>query len=60
MNRYDDARATEQPAETVLGFPESGYEAGATLAGWDIARLASPEGVTVPRVSASSALPDGT
>ncbi len=56
--RYDDARATEQPAETVLGFLESGYEAGATLAGWDIARLASPKGVSVPPISASSAVPD--
>jgi len=50
--RYDDARATDQPTETVLGFFESGYEAGATLAGWDVRRLASPNGITVsPRLS---------
>lgn len=50
--RYDDARATDQPTETVLGFFESAYEAGATLAGWDIRRLASPNGMTVsPRIS---------
>ena len=44
--RYEDARATGQPAETALRFFESAYEAGATLAGWDISGLASPNGIT--------------
>jgi uncharacterized protein DUF5996 len=49
--RYGDARATVQPAEIALQFFESAYEAGATLAGWDIPRLASPNGITVPRIN---------
>lgn len=44
--RYDAARATDQPTETVLGFLESAYEAGATRAGWDIQRLATSHGQT--------------
>jgi hypothetical protein len=52
--RYDDARATDRPAETALQFFESAYGAGATLAGWDIFRLASPNGITgTPRVDKS-------
>jgi hypothetical protein len=56
--RYDDARATDQPTETVLGFLESAYEAGATLAGWDIRRLATFHGRTsAPRVGGSRRSP---
>ena len=52
--RYDDARATGRPAATALRFFESAYGAGATLAGWDIRRLASPNGMTgTPRVDNS-------
>jgi hypothetical protein len=32
---YDDARGTANPADTILTFLESTYEAGARLAGWD-------------------------
>jgi hypothetical protein len=46
--RYDDARATSAPRATVLGFYESAYQAGARLAGWDIAQLACPGGITDP------------
>ena len=48
--RYDDARAGDDPRATVLAFYESAYQAGARLAGWDIERLASPGGVTDPRL----------
>jgi hypothetical protein len=46
--RYDDARATEDLRATVLDFWESAYAAGARLAGWDTAGLASPGGRTDP------------
>jgi hypothetical protein len=46
--RYDDARATNDPRATVLGFYESAYRAGARLAGWDTGRLACPGGITDP------------
>jgi hypothetical protein len=46
--RYDDARAADDPHATVLDFWESAYAAGARLAGWDTARLASPGGATDP------------
>jgi len=46
--RYDDARAERDPRASVLEFYESAYQAGAQRAGWDIARLASPGGVTDP------------
>ena len=46
--RYDDARAAADPRATVLTFLESAYQAGARLAGWDVARLASPDGMTDP------------
>jgi hypothetical protein len=36
---YDDARAAATPAESVLEFCESTYEAGARLAQWDRASL---------------------
>lgn len=46
--RYSDARATEEPRGTVLGFYESAYQVAATRAGWDIDRFACPGGVTDP------------
>ncbi len=46
--RYDDARAAGDPRAAVLAFYESAYRAGATRAGWDLARLACPGGVTDP------------
>jgi hypothetical protein len=46
--RYDDARATGDVPATVLDFWESAYTAGARLAGWDLAGLASPGGATDP------------
>jgi hypothetical protein len=54
--RYNDARATTDPRSSVLEFLESAYRAGATRAGWDIARLASPDGSTSTR---SSQMGDG-
>ncbi len=32
---YDDARAATDPHETILGFLESAYQAGAKRAGWE-------------------------
>jgi Family of unknown function (DUF5996) len=49
--RYDDARAAADPRAAVLGFYESAYQAGARLAGWDVARLACPGGITDPCLS---------
>ena len=49
--RYDDARAETDPRAAVLAFYESAYQAGASLAGWDTARLTCPGGVTDPHVS---------
>jgi hypothetical protein len=46
--RYDDARADDNPRGRVLDFYESAYQAGARQAGWDIARLACPGGITDP------------
>jgi hypothetical protein len=48
--RYDDARAQTDPRAAVLAFYESAYQAGAQRAGWDVARLACPGGVTDPRL----------
>jgi hypothetical protein len=36
---YDDVRGASSPAEEILAFAESTYEAGADLAGWDRASL---------------------
>jgi hypothetical protein len=33
--RYDDVRAAAAPAQAILEFSQSTYEAGARLAGWD-------------------------
>ena len=35
--RYDDVRRTPDPKATLLEFLQSAYEAGASLAGWDLA-----------------------
>lgn len=46
--RYDDARAQPDRWAAVLAFLDSAYRAGAELAGWDVAGLAAPGGVTDP------------
>src|SRR5262245_2019931 len=46
--RYDDARAEADPHAAVRAFYESAYQAGALRAGWDVAALACPGGVTDP------------
>lgn len=46
--RYDVARAETDPRAAVLAFYESAYRAGAGRAGWDIAALACPGGITDP------------
>ncbi|WRZ91789.1 DUF5996 family protein [Streptomyces sp. NBC_01007] len=46
--RYDAARAEADPHAAVLAFYESAYQAGAKRAGWDIAALACPGGITDP------------
>ena len=38
---YDDVRRSADPRETLLGFLESAYEAGAVTAGWDVDGLRS-------------------
>ncbi|HEV7932431.1 MAG TPA: DUF5996 family protein [Actinomadura sp.] len=55
--RYDDARAEADPRAAALSFYESAYQAGARRAGWDIAALASPGGVTDPQSRTVSHLP---
>jgi hypothetical protein len=37
--KYEDARVTPSPAQSVLEFCQSAYEAGAKLAQWDRASL---------------------
>jgi hypothetical protein len=49
---YDDARRAADPRAAALKFYESAYQAGATRAGWDVAALAAPGGVTDPRLGA--------
>ncbi|MEV6838366.1 DUF5996 family protein [Streptomyces sp. NPDC051133] len=44
--RYDAARVETDPRAAVIAFYESAYRAGAGRAGWDIATLACPGGVT--------------
>jgi Family of unknown function (DUF5996) len=46
--RYDDARTERESRAAVLDFYQSAYQAGARLAGWDVERLASPDGITDP------------
>jgi hypothetical protein len=36
---YEELRNSSSPTETLLGFMESAYEAGAKSAGWDIVAL---------------------
>jgi len=50
LYRYDDARGTADPRTSVLAFYDSAYRAGATRAGWDIARFDAPGGSTAPPV----------
>ena len=45
---YDDARAEADPRDGVLAFLESAYLAGARLTGWDVDRMACPDGRTDP------------
>lgn len=46
---YDGARAEADPHAAVLDFYDSAYQAGARRAGWDIAALACPGGITDPQ-----------
>jgi hypothetical protein len=39
---YEDVRTAADPGATVLEFLQSGFEAGATLAGWDLLDTATP------------------
>ncbi|HEY4015219.1 MAG TPA: DUF5996 family protein [Polyangiaceae bacterium] len=39
---YEEVRRSANPAEAILEFAESTYDAGATLAGWDKKALAYP------------------
>jgi hypothetical protein len=39
--RYDDVRSSPDPKATLLEFLQSAYEAGASLAGWDLADSAT-------------------
>jgi Family of unknown function (DUF5996) len=55
--RYDDVRTLPEPRAVVLDFYESAYQAGAHRAGWDIARWASPGGVTDPHIIVGRRLP---
>jgi hypothetical protein len=54
--RYDAARAGTDPLAAVLAFYESAYQAGARHAGWDIAGLACPGGITDPYLPFSPGL----
>ncbi len=47
--RYDDARQASSPSDEMLAFFRSTYDAGATLAGWDRARLERPRPDQVER-----------
>jgi Family of unknown function (DUF5996) len=38
---YEDVRLSPDPASTLLEFLQSAYEAGASLAGWDLAETAT-------------------
>jgi hypothetical protein len=40
--RYEDVRNSDDPRGSVLEFLETAYQAGATLAGWDIDQLRTP------------------
>lgn len=45
---YDTVREAPDRRAAVLDFYEAAYSGGATHAGWDVARLACPGGVTDP------------
>lgn len=45
---YDDVRAAPDRRALVLDFYEAAYRAGASRAGWDVAKYACPGGVTDP------------
>jgi hypothetical protein len=45
---YDDARAEADPRGAALAFLESAYLAGARRVGWDVDRMACPDGSTDP------------
>ncbi|WP_019634579.1 DUF5996 family protein [Actinomadura atramentaria] len=49
--KYDDARTTDDPVATILGFLDSAYRAGARRSATDTGRFASPGGVTDPHLS---------
>ena len=40
---YEDLRKMPDPRATLLEFMESAYQAGATLAGWDVSDLEAPD-----------------
>jgi hypothetical protein len=42
MLPYDDVRRSSDPAQAILDFAESAYDAGSTLAAWNRAALAYP------------------
>ncbi|MGP3966369.1 DUF5996 family protein [Streptomyces sp. 6N223] len=48
--RYEEVRATADRRAAVLAFYESAYRAGAGRAGWNVARLACPGGITDPHL----------
>jgi hypothetical protein len=45
---YDDVRRAASPRDAVLAFLESAYQAGGTLAGWDLPGLRSTFAPVVP------------
>ncbi|MGA5895261.1 DUF5996 family protein [Streptomyces venetus] len=57
---YDDARAEADPRAAVLAFYDSAYRAGAGCAGWDVAGLACPGGITDQHLAAPRPQPRGT
>jgi hypothetical protein len=54
---YEQVRAAPDRRGAVLDFYEAAYRAGATLAGWDVDRLACADGVTDPQRRAGSSEP---
>jgi hypothetical protein len=49
MLTYEQARAAVDRRGAVLTFYEAAHRAGARLAGWDVASLACPDGITHPQ-----------
>jgi uncharacterized protein DUF5996 len=56
---YEHVRAAADRRGAVLDFYEAAYRAGATLAGWDVDRLACADGITDPRRRRPSTEPAG-